>query len=259
MRIIVNGQQAFGKSVLDALVQRGEDVIAVYCPADKDGRVDPLTQSARDHDLPVYQPKSFKTDEVVEEFTDKGPTHDELERQKAKLEYVAMSRLQSILGKADALNRYQFFFGEPNSFKRDLDRYRNASAEDVRRWANRVLTPDARLILRVIPELKTPDDNPRDTQPTIADAKPFAPLTPATFKLNNGITVHHWERRELPLVQMTMLLPYGTTSDPAGRAGRRREARGTESGAACCMAGRRLSLFIRRKVTGGGRSRRGGR
>ena len=158
-------------------------------------------------------------DEVVKKFTDKGPTHDELERQKAKLEYAAISRLQSILGKADALNRYQFFFGEPNSFKRDLDRYRNASAEDVRRWGRRVLTPDACLILRVIPELKTPDDNPRDTQPTIAEAKPFAPLTPATFKLNNGITVHHWERRELPLVQMTMLLPYGTTSDPAGRAG----------------------------------------
>ena len=68
MRIIVNGQQAFGKAVLDALIERGEDVIAVYGPADKDGRVDPLTQAARDHDLPVYSPKSFKTDEAVEEL-----------------------------------------------------------------------------------------------------------------------------------------------------------------------------------------------
>jgi len=65
MRIIVNGQQAFGKAVLDALIERGEEIIAVYCPADKDGRVDPLTQAARDHDLPTYQPKSFKTDEAV--------------------------------------------------------------------------------------------------------------------------------------------------------------------------------------------------
>jgi methionyl-tRNA formyltransferase len=68
MRIVVNGQQAFGKAVLDALVERGEEVIAVYAPADKDGRVDPLTQAARDHDLPVYSPKSFKTDEAVEEL-----------------------------------------------------------------------------------------------------------------------------------------------------------------------------------------------
>ena len=73
MRIIVNGQQAFGKAVLDALLERGEDVIAVYCPADKDGRVDPLTQSARDHDLPIYQPKSFKTDEAVEELKALNP------------------------------------------------------------------------------------------------------------------------------------------------------------------------------------------
>lgn len=68
MRIIVNGQQAFGKAVLEALLERGEDVIAVYGPADKDGRVDPLTQAAREHDLPVYSPKSFKTDEAVEEL-----------------------------------------------------------------------------------------------------------------------------------------------------------------------------------------------
>ena len=31
MRIVVNGQQAFGKSVLEALVERGDEVIAVYC------------------------------------------------------------------------------------------------------------------------------------------------------------------------------------------------------------------------------------
>lgn len=73
MRIIVNGQQAFGKAVLDALIDRGEDVIAVYGPADKDGRVDPLTQAARDHDLPVYSPKSFKTDEAVEELKTLNP------------------------------------------------------------------------------------------------------------------------------------------------------------------------------------------
>jgi methionyl-tRNA formyltransferase len=68
MRIIVNGQQAFGKAVLEALLERGEDVIAVYCPEDKDGRVDPLTQAARDRGLPVHQPKSFKTDEAVAEI-----------------------------------------------------------------------------------------------------------------------------------------------------------------------------------------------
>ena len=73
MRIVVNGQQAFGKAVLDALLERGEEVVAVYCPADRDGRVDPLTQAARDTNLPVYQPKSFKTDDAVEELKQLKP------------------------------------------------------------------------------------------------------------------------------------------------------------------------------------------
>ena len=33
MRIVVNGQQAFGQSVLDELVKNGEEVIAVYTAA----------------------------------------------------------------------------------------------------------------------------------------------------------------------------------------------------------------------------------
>ena len=72
MRIVVHGQQAFGKSVLEALLERGEDVIAVYCgpePAQGGGRVDPLKEAALAHNLPVYQPRSFRNKpEVWEEF-----------------------------------------------------------------------------------------------------------------------------------------------------------------------------------------------
>ena len=35
MRIVVHGQQAFGKAVLEALRKRGEDVIAVYVAPEK--------------------------------------------------------------------------------------------------------------------------------------------------------------------------------------------------------------------------------
>ena len=48
MRIVVHGQQAFGKSVLEALLERGENVIAVYCAPDpkQGGRPDPLKEAA---------------------------------------------------------------------------------------------------------------------------------------------------------------------------------------------------------------------
>jgi methionyl-tRNA formyltransferase len=69
MRIVVNGQQAFGKSVLEALLERGDEVIAVYCEPDREGaRPDPIKQAALDSDLPVLQPASFKKPEVWAEF-----------------------------------------------------------------------------------------------------------------------------------------------------------------------------------------------
>jgi len=61
MKLIVHGQQAFGKSVLEALLARGEMISAVYCAPDIDGgRPDPLKVFAQDQGLPVYQPKSYK-------------------------------------------------------------------------------------------------------------------------------------------------------------------------------------------------------
>jgi len=72
MRIVVHGQQAFGKGVLEALLERGENVVAVYCgpePAQGGGWMDPLKEAALARGLPVYQPRSFrKGPEVREEF-----------------------------------------------------------------------------------------------------------------------------------------------------------------------------------------------
>ena len=71
MRLIVNGQQAFGKAVLEALLERqkagGEDeVVAVFCAPDKEGRpVDPIKEAALEHGLPLYQPKSYKDEETL--------------------------------------------------------------------------------------------------------------------------------------------------------------------------------------------------
>src|SRR5213082_2081382 len=68
MRIVVHGQQAFGKAVLEALIMRGEDVVAVYVAPEKEGaRADPLKEAALAAKLPVYQPASYRKPEVWEE------------------------------------------------------------------------------------------------------------------------------------------------------------------------------------------------
>src|SRR4051794_1717001 len=67
MRIVVHGQEAFGKAVLEALVERGENIVGVFCAPDKAGRPeDPLKVYAREKGLVVHQPKSWRTPEALE-------------------------------------------------------------------------------------------------------------------------------------------------------------------------------------------------
>jgi methionyl-tRNA formyltransferase len=69
MRIVVHGQQAFGKAVLEALLKRGDDVVAAYVAPEKPGqKADPLKEAAIAAKLPVYQPASYRKPEVWEEF-----------------------------------------------------------------------------------------------------------------------------------------------------------------------------------------------
>jgi len=69
MRIVVHGQQAFGKAVLEALIKRGENVVAAYVAPEKPGqKVDPLKEAALAAKLPIYQPASYRKPEVWEEF-----------------------------------------------------------------------------------------------------------------------------------------------------------------------------------------------
>ena len=161
-------------------------------------------------------------DEVVDEFLEQGPTADELARTVARTEYGMVSSLESLFARADALNRYEYHFGDPLSFERDLGRYRSATIEGVRDTARRVLRKDRRLVMRVLPEAEEPDlaaGNPRDEQPGIDDPPAFEALEPESFELSNGIRVHHWEKRELPLFELRALLPFGSAADGAGRAG----------------------------------------
>ena len=69
MRIIVNGQQAFGKACLEAMLERGDDIVAVYCAPDKEGKpVDPIKELALEKGLTLIQPPNYKDREVLDEM-----------------------------------------------------------------------------------------------------------------------------------------------------------------------------------------------
>jgi methionyl-tRNA formyltransferase len=69
MRIVLVGQAAFAERVLDRLCERGDEVVAVYCPPDAEGaKLDPVKVKAAGRGIAVRQHASLKRPEVAEEF-----------------------------------------------------------------------------------------------------------------------------------------------------------------------------------------------
>ncbi len=75
MRIVLIGQAAFGKAVMEAVVDRGlDEIVGVFPPPDRDGQpVDPLKEAALERSLPVYQPGRYRSDQAIEQFTSTEP------------------------------------------------------------------------------------------------------------------------------------------------------------------------------------------
>jgi zinc protease len=90
--------------------------------------------------------------EVDRLLTD-GATVDEIERGQAQAEAHFMGRLQTLGGfggKSDQLNAYAVFLNEPGYLRKDLDRYRAATAGTLGEAAGRVLS-EGRVVLSVVP------------------------------------------------------------------------------------------------------------
>lgn len=70
MRLIVMGQQAFGRDVLARLLDAGTDeVVAVYCEPDREGKpIDPVKELALEKGLPVFQPADFKSQASIDDL-----------------------------------------------------------------------------------------------------------------------------------------------------------------------------------------------
>jgi zinc protease len=92
--------------------------------------------------------------EELDRFAGEGPTADELERGRAQAEAAFVFRLQSLGGfggKADQLNAYNVYRGEPDGFAWDLSRYVGATAADLRAAVADTLAPERAIALSVVP------------------------------------------------------------------------------------------------------------
>jgi zinc protease len=93
-----------------------------------------------------------EADRVLRELAAGGPTAEEVEVAVANWEAGFYRALQTIAEKANRLNLYSTFAGDPGYLGRDLAEYRDATAASVHEALGTWLATDRRVVLHVAPE-----------------------------------------------------------------------------------------------------------
>ncbi len=71
MRILIIGQGPFGEKVLQALIQKGEDIVGVFCPPDKRGEA--MKQLAERSQIPSFRPNRMRDPQVYDVYANLSP------------------------------------------------------------------------------------------------------------------------------------------------------------------------------------------
>jgi zinc protease len=168
------------------------------------------------------------------------PTQRELERARNGLEMALFRSLERLDARADRLNGYEYFYGDPGALTKDLARYRAVTTASLQAAAASFLRPEARFTLRIEPG-QVPDQE-RAQAAKSADAKPLPPrglrlpeymatapkqrpvrdfVVPkaVALKLRNGLRVIVVERHGLPLVSVALAVRAGAEVDAVGQPG----------------------------------------
>jgi zinc protease len=161
----------------------------------------------------------------INRLAQSGPTQAELTRAQTKWEFQFVSGLERIGGfggKADLLNSYNTYLGDPGKLDFDQARYRNATVESVRTAVARWLDTGNLLILRFHPEksgraAETALD--RSKKPSLGADRPFRAPEIQNARLSNGLQLFVVERHELPRVSVAVAALAGSVADPPGRDG----------------------------------------
>ena len=162
--------------------------------------------------------------EELERLRQDAPSEREVTRAKNRIESQHIRQLERVGGfggRADQLNFYNTYQGDPAGINSDLERYMAVTPDDVRRAA-RVMLGDSRARLWVLPEdalSATATTLDRAKMPKPSQAARFSPPAPRRATLSNGMDVVVLEKAGLPLVAQWLLVRAGGVADPAGQPG----------------------------------------
>ena len=94
-------------------------------------------------------------DTEIAKIMEAPPSLRELQRVVNQRELSTLRSFQSLNRKADALNQYYYYTGNPDYANEDFSRYTAISVEDLSAMARRYLDPEKRVLLSVVPEGQT--------------------------------------------------------------------------------------------------------
>jgi len=111
--------------------------------------------AARGHTLDEIRPV---VSDILTQIQLQGPTPQEVERAKRNIiagRLRTVERIGGFGGKADLLNNYEIFLGDPGYLPKDIARYRAVTPRSVQSFAKQFLVPLERIELDVVPATKT--------------------------------------------------------------------------------------------------------
>jgi len=172
----------------------------------------------------LSQAEQITTEEIAR-LAKEGPTAAELNRAKTKWEFsyvTGLERIGGFGGKADQLNTYNTYLGDPDKFAADVQRHRAATAEGVRLATAKWLDTRNRVMVRFHPENSAASAQAsvdRAKQPELGADRPFLAPEVKSAKLDNGMEILIVERKDLPKVSVRLIARAGSVADPAGKEG----------------------------------------
>jgi len=159
-----------------------------------------------------------EADEELARFLESGPEPQELER--VKTQFVAgfirgVDRIGGFGGKSDVLARGQAFLGNPDAYKVQLERVRNATADDLTSAARRWLSDGVyALEVHPFPSYKAGTESAdRSKMPDIGTPPELKLPKLERATLSNGLKVILAERHEIPLVEFRLQVDAGYAAD----------------------------------------------
>ena len=164
------------------------------------------------------------TDELSR-LAKEGPTAEEMNRAHTKLEYDFVSGLERIGGfggKANLLNLYSTFLGDPGKIAEDVARFRAVTPEAVRDAVARWLDTRNRVLVRFHPEPSARASESaldRAKVPDMGADRPFQAPQVQSASLDNGLQILVVERSDLPVTEVALVTRAGSIADPAGKSG----------------------------------------